>query len=567
VSRIAGASELTLDGERLEFDRHYVVSQPAEIRHADGTVIRIEPGGEDLSKLRAKVEQADERLRDERIRLGVASLAAAKDQLRKRELLLQTLNERRAGLAGAGDPTAECRSLAAATTELDTRIAALESQVAGHERLPELAQLEAALLTLTARVDGLRKNAVAVTEALDDAAKRERSLLDEIAKHDSSVSSFETSIRDLEARLGAPDEIATKVAQLGRDREGLERRIADADSQVAGLDVVAQKHATLVRQQVTLTESIATLEGSIRILEDDLCGERHENLDAAIELLEGKLGRARALAESAALRARGDLLFLTLCTDIMREQQERREAPFREAFDRYLRIAYGKGGQIGIEGDVGSQSVSIVDRSEAGLGAFHFETLSHGGRELVALAARLAMAEILAAERSDRVIPLVLDDSTANLDPQRLREIGFLLDSAASRGVQVILTTCDSERAPGLRGHVTLRLEEVVRTAAPRNRIEAGSASNTAFAEQDESAGPAVNESHVDRPATTDADRARFIAALESSGGSASARALRESLGWDANRFSAVRAELERLGTVDTPEGSRSIRLAPRGGA
>jgi uncharacterized protein YhaN len=113
--------------------------------------------------------------------------------------------------------------------------------------------------------------------------------------------------------------------------------------------------------------------------------------------------------------------------------------------------------RIGLAGD-DQRTLGLVDRTAGGLGAFTFQELSQGGRELTALAARLAMAEVLAAEQPDRALPLVLDDAVTNVDPERLRQVGFLLARAATRGVQVVFATCDVERAEGLRAHSVVKL-------------------------------------------------------------------------------------------------------------
>ena len=60
----------------------------------------------------------------------------------------------------------------------------------------------------------------------------------------------------------------------------------------------------------------------------------------------------------------------------------------------------------------------------------------------MAAAVRLAIAELLAADH-DGTLPIVFDDAFAYSDPQRVRALQRMLDLGASRGLQVIVLTCN----------------------------------------------------------------------------------------------------------------------------
>lgn len=88
-------------------------------------------------------------------------------------------------------------------------------------------------------------------------------------------------------------------------------------------------------------------------------------------------------------------------------------------------------------------------------GALSFDVLSGGTREQVAAAVRLAMAEVLAADHGGS-LPVVFDDSFAFSDPNRVQSLQRMLDLAASRGLQVIVLTCNPSDYAALGAQQTI---------------------------------------------------------------------------------------------------------------
>jgi uncharacterized protein YhaN len=71
-----------------------------------------------------------------------------------------------------------------------------------------------------------------------------------------------------------------------------------------------------------------------------------------------------------------------------------------------------------------------------------FDLLSGGTREQVAAAVRLAIAELLSANH-DNALPVVFDDAFAYADPERVQTLQRMLDLGASRGLQIIVLSCN----------------------------------------------------------------------------------------------------------------------------
>ena len=85
--------------------------------------------------------------------------------------------------------------------------------------------------------------------------------------------------------------------------------------------------------------------------------------------------------------------------------------------------------------------------------------MSGGAKEQFALVTRIGIAEVLAGD--DR-LPLILDDSLVNSDPERVQRLHRVLDRA-SKGLQVILLSCNEAVFDGLGAEYQVRLERAVR--------------------------------------------------------------------------------------------------------
>ena len=91
-----------------------------------------------------------------------------------------------------------------------------------------------------------------------------------------------------------------------------------------------------------------------------------------------------------------------------------------------------------------------------------FEELSGGAQEQLALLTRLGLAEVLAGEGT---LPIVLDDSLVNTDPERIRQIHRVLFRAADR-LQVLLLSCHDVLFDGLGAEQVFRLNSARRASS-----------------------------------------------------------------------------------------------------
>ena len=145
----------------------------------------------------------------------------------------------------------------------------------------------------------------------------------------------------------------------------------------------------------------------------------------------------------------------------------------------------------------------------------------------MAAAVRLAMAEVLAADH-EGCLPVVFDDAFAYSDPDRVNQLQRMLDLAATRGLQIIVLTCNPAdyAALGAR-NITIRVERIP------NR----------------NAAAAISENSSRHEGGDDMEQL-FTAALEAAGGSSGNIMLRQTLGWDESTYEAIKSDLVAAGKV-----------------
>jgi len=108
----------------------------------------------------------------------------------------------------------------------------------------------------------------------------------------------------------------------------------------------------------------------------------------------------------------------------------------------YLQCIFGAGARAQVDREDNKFTGLRLFRPGFGNAPFDFDTLSGGAKEQTAAAVRLAMAEVLATDY-DGCLPVVFDDAFAYSDPERVNQLQRMLDLAATRGLQVIVLTCN----------------------------------------------------------------------------------------------------------------------------
>lgn len=391
-----------------------------------------------------------------------------------------------------------------------------------------------------------------------------------------------------QAHTSCRDQLATLELAAERERGellALEREHGDALTRAQREAAVAADAAACAAELASVDaavggDSLATLQLALAGLRRDEAANRNriQNLRAEGAQHAGALQsiaqgqdpfaelslRQEALRQARALLAEREAELAALRDLIQRlEAQTRRivqhyAAEFDRVVHKYLAPVFGQRVQVAVSlGDQGDSFAPIgdlqVDRQ--GFLSSRFAALSRGAQEQVAVAIRLAAAEVLAKE-GDGKLPILLDDSFVHSDAARMLGLRAMIETAGAAGLQVIVFTCD-ERA---YGSADVRL---VRTPMAADRV-LDAPRQSAFAAGDEAtvAGDAVEvlgPRSIDgaaEPAVVNPEQ--LLRMLERHGGAVSNPALQKALGWSSADYERIKEELVASG--------RAIKGQGRGG-
>lgn len=442
------------------------LTETTDIETNDGTVLRVSPGGTtDLETARRH------------------SKAAKQDF----DLFLKTL-----GANSLEQAELRANELRQAHTDHDkwqSRINDLEPEVIA--KLLEEGRQEVIRLR-TARdqsIDGMKKiefpsdpaNAEESSELAKEAFQIARQNA-ESAQQDEKLlrSTIEKTSSELEKLRGENQTLEKEVQRLGNLIQFEEKRWGDAKSRRAKIKK-AQENLTHAKEaeetqeknlkafgiseleldQTRLNQAITNSETLLRTARDQFTAartrlERSENIDPEGDYKKAVAERERQekSLKTADLQAKARSYLLEQLKAEQKKITTAISRPLEEAASPYLESLFGLDSKAHLQwSEDGGNLVGLsIERPQHGYSFLEFEELSYGTREQVALALRLAMAQLLAVDY-DGSLPLVLDDAFTHADRYRIEKLQRLLFRAANNGLQILLLTCHPENYTGLTEH------------------------------------------------------------------------------------------------------------------
>lgn len=450
----------------------WLLQEETVVRIGEGVELLLRPGGGGgLTAARQRAREAEAALRKALDAVGVSGVPEAAAIHLRRSGIEAEIKEARAVLQSVGADRLERElaeaeaTLRAAEAEVARREAALEG--AGFAPSPAPAGLEDArrlkdeAAAELQRAENRGEEAGALRAAAEDDARKAEARLEESRRvfqsHRERLAADEARLRLLMETHGGDDERPARLAEL---RTAADEAAAVLARTRRALEVLQPEHLEADRERLNRalerTEHERQEAGKIRaaakaLLASGGSGDPRETLalaEAAAAAAEKELERARRRAE--AIR-----LLHTLFLEEQRSLAERFTRPLAERITGYLRCVFGPGARAEVALEDGSFSELKFVRE--GGPAFSFGSLSGGTREQVAAAMRLAMAELLAEDHGG-CLPVVFDDAFTSTDPERVQTLQRMLDLAASRGLQIIVLTCNPADYAALGAEVvTLR--------------------------------------------------------------------------------------------------------------
>ena len=456
VELVAGKQNVRLNENDLALGASETVTEAAEISVGSDVRIRIRPGGgTTLADAQRAAQDARNTRAGELTKLGITSISEAREIFGQRTELharIEKAETRRKDFASS--VSAEKRNQAeqdVLTTE--SAIVRWRKTLAANAPPPPANESEARLLAkkATEELAGLESAEQRARQIRDLAAQRAEQKLKALGQSEEAFRQQKT------ARDVAQGQLDLLIQTHGDEASRGSRLTAAVKSKQLAEQNLAETHKSIRDEQPDLLE--ATIKRLKRAHEEaqrrqseaektKTIAETELRTDGSIDP-ENELAVATAQKENSAAslyRIRRHAQALRLLDELFREEQQALATTFTrplvEAASQYLRALYGPEAKLDVSFADGAFSDLRLTRPHLGNGAaIAFKDLSGGTKEQVAIAMRLAMAEILAADHGG-ALPLVLDDAFANADPERVSRLQAMLDTAASRGLQVIVVTC-----------------------------------------------------------------------------------------------------------------------------
>jgi chromosome segregation ATPase len=456
VELLAADARVRLGDHELGIGDSETITADAELS-VGGTRLRISPGGG--TSLTEATRSRDDAATALEVRLRQAGLTDV-DEARRIQPLRQTIESSLAAKCSAITDLGDRKADADLAT-LDAEIADMERAFATATRAdfvqPE--GLDAAIAARQAvdeRLHGLVRSLAAANAAQQAAEQRRGESRGQRTMADDAVRQLDDEFRTEEARRkvlveehGADRRAAISAATAARD-EAQQALTATHDGLTTlQPDLLRQAAARLQRALEKLIEGRQTAQTSRTVALERLRTEG--TLDPREDLARARAAERLAAAghAQAAREARAYALLAALFAEKKREVEARFVGPLAGRVTDYLRCLFGPAAAVTVEYADGKFRSLALSRSDFADVPFDFGQLSGGGREQVSAAFRLAMAEILAAEH-DGCLPIVLDDAFVNSDASRVAAVQDMLELAASRGLQVIVLSCNHHDYDGL---------------------------------------------------------------------------------------------------------------------
>lgn len=551
VEVLAADQAILLDGQTLQAGNKQILSHTAELQIGNGTRIRLNPGGaQDLEDAMQQSQGATASHAAALKELGVDSLEAAREQLQKRLSLDKDLETLKKQLASE-DATQAQQQLDEAEklrTQLQfkrdvsapkapaicfpddlsaTESALTHAQEELNKATEEHRAAEAAEQATRVAIERARE-ALAQGEEAQNSAREEITSLSSKLNYmleksgDSKTRSekINQSAAHYEQIQAAETDLSQKLEELGADQLEL-----NSTRLSASIESDRQKQNDANTRQITAKTQLSS----------------SGTLDPERELKQAEADAARCLRRFDQLKHQADVR-CHLLEKLLAARQTTTAAltqPLENAVNPYLKLLFGDSrAHLHWSAD-GSHIESFeLDRSDR-QERVYFEHLSHGTREQVALALRLAMAQLLAADHQGS-LPVVLDDAFTHADKDRLEKLKSLLFQASQTGLQILLLSCHPENYSGLNA-----AEVHLSRSNPAPQCISQTASNT---EEQTSVAPL---SATAEPAQSDA----FLEALKNQGGQAGNATLRQVLGWEEGTYTATKQALLDQGKIQTGRG------------
>ncbi|MFL0734019.1 MAG: hypothetical protein AB8A37_03275 [Prochlorococcus sp.] len=459
--------QIRVDNEVLEAGDQRQFSETFEVLIGDGVALQISSGGhEALDDLQRKFQMAQQNLNSALSSLKVTSLKVAEQRYEQRILLTQQLEAIGASPLRANEDLNErLDSLTKRSCELKKRLMDLSES---REEMEQKQQLPTSTSELTELQDHLALTTNQTAQTLSQAESEledTRCIIEQFKtsriEKTSELKTLKEQQKYQNKKLGELFEDHGNQETLALQLTNLEKQIINGEQQLVELNKLKESMTnddrdadlTSIDNQISRAKEqlnqLITQNGAAKQRCDSIS---IENPYAAVEQARVQLETTNNDYQNIKRISDGHKLLQQLFLDAQADLSSRYTEPLAKAIGSYLRPLVPEGNIVQLKYDQSTGFSGL--QLKRGENFFNFDQLSGGMREQLTAALRLAMADVL-KEGHDGSLPLIFDDAFTNSDPERISIVKQMLNTAANRGLQVILLSHDPSAYGSLVDHVT----------------------------------------------------------------------------------------------------------------
>jgi DNA repair exonuclease SbcCD ATPase subunit len=524
------------------------VTEPTEVKVGDLLCLRIHPGGGDsLANAREELRTLRENRRRSLDEYGLKSIAKASEVVARRADLQSRVANAEAALEelDAEDLAKTCSSAKDELTAAEADVKRRMDQVADAEQPSTLADARAwrdreedAFHTVESDETSLKATQDTLQQEQGDLENESNTLRDTIAGEKQDLTGFEAQLKLLLDTHGDDEPRAKALKEARKAKKDSEASLAEICAALEALqpDLLKADRERLQRAWDETERQKQGAQTSRAVSQAALRSDGAIDPNAALAQAEAKLEAATEHLEAVSRKAKAIALIDSLFQQEQRALADQFSQPLAQKISSYLQCLFGPDAKAVVTfEDNAFKSIQLVRSAQDG--AMLFKSLSGGTREQVAAAVRLAIAELLAADH-DNSLPIVFDDAFAYSDPERVNTLQRMLDLGASRGLQIIVLTCNTSDYAALGARQIILKSKLLRNAPPTDTSLPAVSGNASGLETVHAGSSANSTSIMDQVCES------FIAALTDLGGKSGNQTLRKNLGWDEVKYTAVKDQL-----------------------
>ena len=465
VKLVKSTADIQINNAHLIVGEHVIITEDTTIKVGKTATIQICPGGgsplEDKKRELISYQQDLSLLLST---LGVRDYGQALEFKLKREELKSRIEKIEQSL---DDLEAEkVRNELAAKTEKLNQYKTLASNLRAELVISEEAQgalmgniqyiinqLEAEIKSDENEAKELNKQKSVLRDAKDKMDIDIVDKQDDYDKKKQEVDDIRKRISYLVGELGDEKARGTKIREAKANFDDVQNALNDILLQLADLapDAIEGAITRLNRVKQNLDQSREDKRARKIELEFNLKADGQADPREILFKAKNELAAAEEQYKIVERKANA----INLLNDLFRSEQQQLSLtftkPLADKIGAYLKFIYGTNVTVSITDNYGKFEGLTISRNGFLNGhALEYSVLSGGTKEQVAVAMRLAMAEVLATDHGG-CLPIVLDDAFANTDSNRIKALQNMLDYAAyQRGLQVIVLSCNPQEYDSL---------------------------------------------------------------------------------------------------------------------